>query len=276
MKHDDIAAHLVVEAARLRYGYDFSGYAEASLKRRLEAFTRLAGLDCVADIVPLLMRDQQAIHGLVSAISVPVTEMFRDPYIHLYLRNEVFPILASYPKINIWVAGCASGEEAFSIAIALEEMDLLKRSRIYATDIDPSVIKKAEDGVFAVEDADQIGKNYRESGGTRSVSDYLTVRYDFAKVSDQIREKLLFTNHNLVSDGVFGEFSLILCRNVLIYFKNSMKERALKLMWNSLARSGFVCLGPKDVPPVSIETEYLSKIDPSVPVYKKIEHAVAS
>lgn len=276
LTNDDIEVHLVIEAVRLKYGYDFRGYSEASLKRRLRNFVSEMDVTGIGDLIPLLLRDPNAVSRLVESISVPVSEMFRDPNIQAHIRREVMPVLASFPQIKIWIAGCAGGEEAFSIAIALDELGLLERSQIYATDMNAAIIGKAEEGIIRADDGETMHKNYRESGGTGSLSNYLTVRHGFAKVSDKIREKIFFSTHNLATDGAFfTEFSLIMCRNVMIYFKNSLKERTLRLIWESLSRSGFLCLGPKDVPPSDIVEELLTKIDADLPLYRKIEKIAA-
>jgi chemotaxis protein methyltransferase CheR len=183
---------------------------------------------------------------ILARLSVPVTEMFRDPAVFKRLREQVLPVLASWPRLNVWQAGCASGEEVYSLAILLDEAGLLERSQIYATDINDLALKKAEDGIFPLADFAETERRHRLSGGTRPFSDYCLSAHGFFRIDQRLREHIAFAHHNLVSDGVFCEVQLVLCRNVLIYFNHELQERVLRLFHSSLVRGGFLCLGTRE------------------------------
>lgn len=269
----DLEIKLVLDTIESKFGYDFHNYAEASMRRRLESLTKKLELNYLSEIIPKIIHEKNMLKQVINGISVPVSEMFRDPMVHQNIREEIFPVLASFPQIKIWVAGCANGEEAFSMAIALEEEGLLNRSQIYATDINLNTLEQAETGVFPVLDPDAMEKNYLLSGGKRKLSDHLTYAYGLAKMNDKIRKHVLFSNHNLITDGVFGDFNLILCRNVMIYFKKSLKEKALSLFHDSLGRKGFLCLGTKDHAPEDTLKERFETLSRKLAVYQKIAEA---
>lgn len=243
---EEIEIHLFIEAMRLRYGYDFSQYARASLKRRVLGLRGVFGHEHVSQLLPRLLHDDSLLPQVIAHLSVPVTEMFRDPAVFRVVRGRVVPLLRSYPTINVWQAGCATGEEVYSLAILLQEEGLYERARIYATDINDIALAKAEEGVFAEADIRHYAANHRNAGGTGSLLDYFHIRYGFAKVDDPLRRNIVFAHHNLVSDGVFCDFNLILCRNVLIYFDRGLQGRVLQLFRDSLVRGGFLCLGTKE------------------------------
>lgn len=229
-----------------RLGYDFSGYSSASLQRRLE---RLILIDKLGDLATLRYRvftDKQYIHRFVEELTVNVTEMFRDPSVYLILKNEVLPALAKESFIKIWHAGCSTGEEVYSMAILLQEAGLLERSRIYATDLNPEVISSAMKGIFPLSTMKKNTANYVLAGGKGDFSRYYTALYDKVIFSDHLKEKMIFSTHNLVSDHSFNEFDLILCRNVLIYFDKNLQHRVLDLFDRSLSSGGFLCLGSKE------------------------------
>lgn len=241
-----IEVELFVSALRQRHGYDFSGYARASLKRRIQALA--IELDCatIADLIPRVLRDEDILPRLLNGLSVPVSEMFRDPEVFLALRRQVVPLLHSYSQINIWQAGCANGEEVYSLAILLEEEGLYDRVHIYATDINDTALARAEDGIFPMKDMAAHADNFARAGGKRPLADYFNIGYDFAAVDARLRRNIYFAHHNLAADGVFCEVQLILCRNVLIYFTRALQDRVLRLFHDSLARGGILCLGKKE------------------------------
>lgn len=229
-----------------RYGYDFTGYSRASLKRRI---SRLYGLDQAlgfAEFRYKILNDQVYFKRFVEQITVNVTEMFRDPSFFKTLREDVLPKLGTYPLIRIWLAGCATGEEAYSISIILKELNLLHKSLIYATDLNPLVLEKAEQRVFAMAQMKQYSENYILSGGTMDFSSYYTASYSLAKFDEELKQKIIFSTHNLVSDRSFNEFQLILCRNVLIYFERDLQHNVLDLFDNSLEDLGYLALGTKE------------------------------
>ena len=244
-KIQDIEIGLFLEALLQRHGYDFRNYAKASLKRRVLAAANTRGCG-VADLIPRLLHDEDYLAELLADLSVPVTEMFRDPKVFKSLRETVLPMLGTYPRFNIWQAGCASGEEAYSLAILLEEEDLLGRAQIYATDINDNALQNAEDGIFPVRCLQEYRRNYEAGGGKANFADYYVSNADFFRFHERLRKKIVFAHHNLVSDGVFCEVQLILCRNVLIYFNDKLQKRVLELFHDSLVRGGFLCLGTRE------------------------------
>ncbi len=229
-----------------QYGYDFTGYSRASLKRRI---LRLYSLDKALSFAEFRYRisnDSVYFKRFVEQITVNVTEMFRDPLFFKTLRNTVLPKLGTYPFIRIWIAGCSTGEEAFSISIILKELKLLHKSLIYATDLNPEVLERAAQSMFALSQMKQYSENYILSGGTQDFSSYYSANYSLAKFDEGLKSKIIFSTHNLVSDHSFNEFQLILCRNVLIYFDRDLQHKVLQLFDDSLENLGYLALGTKE------------------------------
>ncbi len=228
------------------YGYDFTNYTKASIKRRINRIFSMHRFPSFAEMRYQLRHEKSYLHRFVEAISVNVTEMFRDPNFYRALRESVLPQLATYPYIRIWHAGCSTGEEVYSMAILLRETNLLHKSLLYATDINQEVLDKGRQGVFPLGSMKQYSENYIQSGGTKAFSDYYTASYDRAKFNEELCSKMIFAMHNLVSDGSFNEFQLILCRNVLIYFDKQLQDRAIRLFDASLEPLGYLGLGAKE------------------------------
>lgn len=228
------------------YGYDFTDYSRASLKRRINRLLRLDKFPSFAEFRYKVRNDPEYFKRFVEQITVNVTEMFRDPSFYKYLRSEILPILSTYPLIRIWHAGCSTGEEVYSMAILLEEANLLHKSLLYATDINPNVIKKGITGIFPLSQMKQYSENYILSGGIRDFSIYYSAKYNVAKFNEELRAKVIFATHNLVSDRSFNEFQLILCRNVLIYFDQDLQQKVFALFDQSLEQLGFLALGSKE------------------------------
>ncbi|HEX4896216.1 MAG TPA: protein-glutamate O-methyltransferase CheR [Solimonas sp.] len=245
-KIQDIEIELLVRALQLRYDHDFSGYAPASFKRRVQALLMHSGLSSVSALTEKLLHDESFLPEVVGRLSVPVSEMFRDPEVFKALVTEVFPVLASYPHFNIWQAGCAHGEEVYSLAILLVEAGLYGRARIYATDISAKALDIAREGILPAREARQYSENYRRAGGRHTLSDYFHARYGHIKLDDALKRNIVFDTHNLATDGVFCEAHLILCRNVLIYFRPGLQQRVVRLFRDSLVRGGFLGLGTKE------------------------------
>jgi chemotaxis protein methyltransferase CheR len=243
---DDVELELFIRALQLRHGYDFSQYTRASFKRRVQSLVIAHGCASIGELTARLLRDDAFLAPLVAGLSVPVSEMFRNPYVFKALREEVFPLLASYPHLNIWQAGCAFGEEVYSLAILLQEAGLYDRAQIYATDFNDAALARAQEGIFPSREARTYSENYIAAGGAGSLSDYYHARYEHIKLDEQLKRNITFANHNLVADGVFCEPHLILCRNVLIYFTNALQDHVLGLFRDSLVRGGFLCLGNKE------------------------------
>lgn len=243
---EDIELALLHKAIADRYGYDFGNYSPASFKRRVLGFVRKSGFEHISDLLPRLLYDRAFFRALILAISVTVTEMFRDPQVYKLLREKVIPVLKTYPSINVWHAGCATGEEVYSSAILFAEEGLADRVRIYATDINEESLAIAGEGIYPVEKIQEYTANYQLSGGKRSFADYYHARYDAVILDRDLSKNMVFSSHNLVSDGTFGAMHLIFCRNVLIYFNESLQNRALNLFTESLVPHGFLCLGTRE------------------------------
>lgn len=239
----DIELELFARALQLRHGHDFNQYSHASFKRRVLRLVEIGGFESIGALTARMLRDAGYLPQILAELSVPVSEMFRDPPVFRQLRERVLPILASYPQINIWQAGCAFGQEVYSLAILLEEAGLYERSRIYATDFSDIALQRARESIYPARDARLYSQNYLAAGGQHSLSDYYHARYDFIKLDQRLQRNVTFLNHNLACDGVFCEAHLVLCRNVLIYFNDALQERALGLIRDSLVRRGFLCLG---------------------------------
>lgn len=229
-----------------RYGYDFREYSKASIKRRINRLCLLDKFSSFAELRYKVINDTTYLSRFVEEITVNVTEMFRDKLFYEILRKEIIPQLGVHPYIKIWLSGCSTGEEAYSLSILLHEANLSHKSIIYATDINPSVIETAKKGIYPIGLMRVYSENYINSGGTSNFSNYYTANYEHARFVDKLREKMIFATHNLVSDGSFNEFQLILCRNVLIYFDKNLQEKVFHLFDNSLEKLGYLALGSKE------------------------------
>jgi len=235
----------ITEVIREAYGYDFRGYAVASLKRRILRFAGISGVS-VQDLKYHIVNDRSFFFWMLGSLTVNVTEMFRDPAFYVDLKAHVLPALATYPFIKIWHAGCSTGEEAFSMAVILHEAGILDRCKIYATDMNMANIEQATTGILPLARMKEYTANYLRAGGTQDFSSYYTARYDHAIISKDIRRNILFSQHNLVTDYVFNEFQLICCRNVLIYFNKKLQNHVINLFYSSLSPLGYLALGTKE------------------------------
>lgn len=242
----DAEIDLLLEAVLKKYGYDFRDYARASLERRIMHRLSLSGFTSISEMQQHIIRDRPLFSELLQDFSISVTEMFRDASFFLAFRNEVVPYLRAYPFIRIWIAGCATGEEVYSMAIALQEEGLYERTRLYATDICEEVLRKAREGIYSMERIKEYTYNYQKAGGRRAFSDYYTAHYNAAVMASSLRENVVFSSHNLVSDALFNEMHLISCRNVMIYFNKKLQNRVLRLFHESLCPGGLLCLGSKE------------------------------
>ncbi|HEY9793543.1 MAG TPA: protein-glutamate O-methyltransferase CheR [Candidatus Obscuribacterales bacterium] len=228
------------------YGIDFREYAPASLRRRISSVLASERLESIRELEEQILRSPIHFQRFVHRVSVSVTSMFRDPSFYLAFRNEIVPMLATYPFIRIWHAGCSSGEEVYSMAIMLQEAGLDNRVRLYATDIDALSVEQAKAGIFPLSCMKEYSSNYLKSGGQNSLSRYYTADHENAVLASQLRNNIVFAQHNLASDSSFNEFHVILCRNVLIYFNDRLRERVLELLHDSLITFGILCLGSKE------------------------------
>lgn len=235
-----------LESIRFVYGYDFTEYAEASVERRIEHFMKLNKIGSLKELGKVLLRDEDLFAQFVQDFTVNVTEMFRDPSFYKSLRENVVRRLATYPFIKIWIAGCSTGEEVYSIAILLKEEGLLDRSVIYATDINQRALQAAKEGVFRMDDMKAYTQNYQKAGGKNSFSDYYRAKYNSALVDQSLKQNIVFSIHNLAIDRSFNEFQLVLCRNVLIYFNQNLQSKVISLFYESLCPFGILALGSKE------------------------------
>ncbi|MDF1796368.1 MAG: protein-glutamate O-methyltransferase CheR [Coxiellaceae bacterium] len=243
---ESLEVNLLLEAIQLRYGYDFTQYAKASLKRRLHHMLASVELNNISELIPKVLYDDEFFSKFVINMSVTVTEMFRDPKFYCAFKESVIPILNTYPFIKIWHAGCATGEEVYSMAILLHEAGLLERTQLYGTDFNPLSLQIAADGIYPSERIKEYTENYNKVSNEASFSDYYHSKYGSVKMSDQLRKRIIFTNHNLVTDHHFGEMNVVVCRNVLIYFDLELQNRVLSLFKDSLVHRGVLCLGTKE------------------------------
>ncbi|MBF6609176.1 MAG: protein-glutamate O-methyltransferase CheR [Flavobacterium sp.] len=245
MRLTDQQLEVLIDEIHENYGYDFSGYAKASLKRRIE---RLITIDksSYEGMISKMRNDSGYLRRIIEEITVNVTEMFRDPGFYKVVRTDILPLLATKPFIRFWFAGCSTGEEVYSFAIMLKEENLLHKSLIYATDLSPQVLTQAKKGVYPLRLMSQFAADYREAGGQRDFSEFYTANYGFAKFSGELSQNMVFSQHNLVSDGSFNEFNMIVCRNVMIYFDSVLQVRVLQLFDESLASLGVLALGSKE------------------------------
>lgn len=266
---EDIEQRLLLDAIYHQYHYDFRAYAQASLKRRLRSALSQFGCKTLSQLQDRVLHEPVVFTGLLQFLTVQVSDMFRDPSYFLALRNEVVPILRTYPSIKVWVAGCSAGEEVYSLAILLHEEGLLDRTLIYATDINPHALRAAEQGVYDLERVAAFTANHAQSGGRSSLSDYYTARYGRVMFDKTLREHMVFSDHSLATDSVFAEVHLVSCRNVLIYFERDLQNRALGLFHEALVHRGFMGLGSRESIRFSAQAENFDDFVPQDRIYRK-------
>lgn len=268
LQEEDI--NLVLKDLLDIYGYDFTNYSKASITRRISGLYVSDNFPSFAEFRYRIKSDPTYLKHFVEKVTVSVTEMFRDHVFYKKLKEDVLPTLGTYPLIRIWHAGCSTGEEVYSMAILLYEANLLHKSLLYATDLNPNVLSKANDGIFPLAQMKQYSENYIKSGGEKEFSDYYTAKYDFAKFNDALKKKMIFSTHNLVSDGSFNEFQLIMCRNVLIYFDRDLQSRVFNLFDNSLEKLGYLALGAKESLRFSSNHKKFRQLAGNEQIYRKI------
>jgi len=266
---ENIEITLLLEGIFLRYGHDFRSYGRASVERRIRQFQEKSGYAAISEMIPKLLRDETFFQGLLRDLSITVTEMFRDPFVYRRIREKVIPLLHTYPFIKIWHAGCATGEEAYSLAIVLQEEGLYERATIFATDFNDTALEKAKTGIYPMDNVKLFTNNYHGSGGTLPFSEYYHAHYESMAISPSLKKRIVFANHNLVTDAVFSEMHMILCRNVLIYFDATLQKKVLGLFRESLIRGGFLCLGNKESLRFSDVEKDFNTIDDKGKIYRK-------
>ena len=267
---EDIEIQLLLEGVFRYYGFDFRNYAPASLKRRIWKITHSEHLTSISGLQEKILHDRTCLERFLLGLSVNVTAMFRDPSFYLAFRSKVVPLLRTYPFIRIWCAGCSSGEEVYSIAILLQEEGLYHRCRIYATDMNEMVLKQAKAGIFALGLMQEYTQNHLQAGGKQSLSEYYTAAYDNAIFRASLKENIVFSAHNLVTDGSFNEFNVVLCRNVLIYFNQALQERVHKLLYDSLCLFGVLGLGHKESLKFTPYYQYYEELASREKLYRRI------
>lgn len=266
---EQIEIELLLEGIYQHYGFDFRSYAYASIRRRLWKRIEAEGLSTISGLQDRVLHEPDMMERLLLDLSINVTAMFRDPGFYKIFRQQVVPTLRTYPFIRIWHAGCATGEEVYSMAILLEEEGLYERSRIYATDINEVVLQKAKAGIFPIDRMQEYTENYIAAGGKRAFSDYYIAKYDGALFAPTLTKNVVFSQHNLVTDRSFSEFNVILCRNVLIYFDKTLQARVLTLFYDSLAMFGVLALGSKESLRFSPYEECYEQINGPEKIYRK-------
>jgi chemotaxis protein methyltransferase CheR len=265
----DLEFRLIIDAIYHLYHYDFRGYSGASLRRRMKSAMARFGCRSLSQLQDRVVHEREVFAGLLDYLTVQVSEMFRDPGYFRALRERVVPVLRTYPSLKIWVAGCSAGEEAYSLAILLREEGLLAKSLIYATDINPHTLAKAEAGIFDLDRVAGFTMNHQASGASSSLSDHYTAAYGRAVFDKALKEHIVFSDHSLATDSAFAELHLVSCRNVLIYFNRELQDRALGLFHESLCRQGFLGIGAKETLRFSSQADGFDPFVASERIYRK-------
>jgi chemotaxis protein methyltransferase CheR len=268
---DEIELSLLLEGVYRRYGFDFREYAPASLRRRVWRRVHAEGLTTLSALQDKLLHDPSCMERLLLDLSINVTAMFRDPPFYVAFRRKVVPLLRTYPFTRIWVAGCSTGEEVYSLAILLQEAGVYDRTRIYATDINDTVLDRARSGVFPLDKMREYTHNYISAGGEQAFSEYYVAKYDGAQFQRSLVENVVFAQHNLVSDRSFNEFNVVVCRNVMIYFDRALQDRVHRLFHDSLVNFGVLALGSKESIRFSPYEDRYEELDAAERIYKKVQ-----
>jgi len=267
---EDIEIGLLLEGLFRIHGFDFRDYSRTSIKRRILELMRTEGVRTVSALQDRVLHDGASLDRLLLGLSVHATSMFRDPSFYATFRKEVVPLLKTYPTVQVWIAGCSTGEEVYSLAILLREEGLYERCRIYATDISQNVLRKARDGIFPLSAMREYTNNYHQAGGAHEFSDYYTAQYDNAIFSSTLRNNVVFSEHNLATDGSFNEFQVILCRNVMIYFNKDLQARVHNLLYDSLSMFGVFGLGNKESLKFTPRAESYQHLNHNDKLYRKV------
>jgi len=267
---EDIEIELLLEGLYRAYGFDFRDYSRASLKRRVLEMMRSEKFATVSAYQDRILHNQDYLERLLLGLSVHATAMFRDPSFYSTFRSKVVPLLRTYPTVQIWVAGCSTGEEVYSLAILLQEEKIYEKCRIYATDISHAVLRKAREGIFPLAAMREYTNNYHQAGGIHEFSDYYTAQYDSVIFSSALKSNLVFSEHNLATDGSFNEFQVILCRNVMIYFNKDLQARVHNLLYDSLSMFGVFGLGNKESLKFTPRADFYQHLNERDKLYRKV------
>ena len=265
----NIEIDLILEGIYNKYGYDFRNYSKAHVKRRLLNRLSASKLNSISEMQHKVLHDPKYFEILLRDLSINVTEMFRDPGFYLALRKEVIPILKTYPFFKVWHAGCATGEEVYSFAVVLKEEGIYDRAQIYATDFNHDVLDVAKKGIYPIDRIKEYTSNYQAAGGTQSFSDYYMANYNSVIYDQSLKKNLVFAEHNLVTDSVFAEVNLIICRNVLIYFNKELQNRVISLFHDSLINGGYLGLGSKETLQFTTKATKFDIVNANEKIYKK-------
>jgi chemotaxis protein methyltransferase CheR len=268
-KLETIEIDVLLEALHQHYGYDFRNYAKASITRRIKGLVTKYKLKYISELIPLLLHDRKKFKYFVYDLSIPVTEMFRDHQFFLSIRKNVIPFLKTYPHVKLWHAGCATGEEVYSMAIMLTEENMYKRTTLYATDFNDLALEKAKEGIYELSNAKLYTQNYQKSKGEKSFGDYYYAEYESMILEKNLKKNLVFSNHNLTVDSVFSEVQLVMCRNVMIYFDKQLQNKVLELFTEALVPGGILALGSKETLSFSSVADLYEPIDKKWKIYKK-------
>ncbi|WP_239717117.1 protein-glutamate O-methyltransferase CheR [Paenibacillus sp. 19GGS1-52] len=268
---EQIEIELLLNGVHRLYGYDFRNYALPSLKRRIWHHVHAENVNNISALQEKVLHDRACFERFIYSLSIPVTEMFRDPGLFLTFRQKVIPLLRTYPYIRIWHAGCSTGEEVYSMAILLHEEGLYDKARIYATDMNERSLQQAKEGVYDISKMKQYTKNYLEAGGTRAFSEYYTAKYNSVILQPYLRKNIIFAEHNLATDTSFNEFNVILCRNVMIYFNDELRDHVHGLFNESLSRFGVLVLGSKESIHFTGYSDSYEPLDRVEKIYRKIK-----
>jgi chemotaxis protein methyltransferase CheR len=267
---EDIEIGLLLEGLYRAYGFDFREYSRASIKRRILEIMRAENLRTVSALLDRVLHDAACLDRFLLGLSVHATAMFRDPTFYQTFRKQVVPLLRTYPTVQIWVAGCSTGEEVYSLAILLQEERLYAKCRIYATDISQAVLRKARDGIFPLAAMRDYTSNYHRAGGSGEFSDYYTAQYDSVIFTSALKSNVVFSEHNLATDGSFNEFQVILCRNVMIYFNKDLQARVHNLLYDSLSMFGVFGLGNKESLKFTPRAAFYEHLNDKDKLYRKV------
>ncbi|MDF2154537.1 protein-glutamate O-methyltransferase CheR [Vibrio sp. CAU 1672] len=266
---EQLEIQLFLEAIYRKYGYDFREYSVAHTRRRLEYRRAAEGMKNYSEMLHKVIYDPRFFEQILLDLSINVTEMFRDPWFYKKVREIVLPHLKTYPFVKVWHAGCSAGQEVYSMGILLEEEGMNERAQLYATDFNEAILEKAQKGIYPMDLVRQYTTNYQASGGLNSFSDYYTADYEHVIIKNRLRDNVLFTPHNLATDGVFGEMNVIFCRNVLIYFNRELQNKVFQLFYDSLVPGGFLCLGSKESLRFSGIAEKFELVSEREKIYRK-------
>ncbi|WP_379131457.1 CheR family methyltransferase [Paenibacillus sp. sgz500958] len=266
-----IEIELLLDGVHRLYGYDFRNYAFPSLRRRIWHHVHAENVPSISALQDKVLHDRGCFERFVHSLSIPVTDMFRDPGLFQTFRSKVIPLLRTYPYIRIWHAGCSTGEEVYSMAIMLHEEGLYDKARIYATDMNNRSLQQAKEGVYEISKMKQYTQNYLEAGGTRAFSEYYTAKYNSVILQPFLRKNVIFSEHNLATDTSFNEFNVIFCRNVMIYFNDDLRDHVHGLFHDSLSRYGVLVLGSKESIHFTRFSSSYQPLDRVEKIYRKIK-----